>query len=47
VSSVRNAALKEMQYKFEYAFDEDTSQREVFEDVGLPLVRDLVQGKNG
>ena len=28
-------------------FDEDSTQGQVFEKVGLPLVSDLVQGKNG
>ncbi|OQV25628.1 Membrane metallo-endopeptidase-like 1 [Hypsibius exemplaris] len=46
-ASARNALGKDTQYKFEYAFDEDASQAEVFEDVGLPLVRDLIQGKSG
>ncbi|OQV20507.1 Kinesin-like protein KIF23 [Hypsibius exemplaris] len=46
-AAARNALGKDTLYKFEYAFDEDASQTEVFEDVGLPLVRDLIQGKNG
>ena len=28
-------------------FDEDSAQAHVFDRVGLPLVTDLVQGKNG
>ena len=28
-------------------FGEDSSQAAVFDRVGLPLVRDVVQGKNG
>lgn len=32
---------------FRYVFDEESRQNEVFEDVELPLVRDLLQGKNG
>ena len=28
-------------------FDEDSAQADVFDRVGLPLVTDLVQGKNG
>ena len=32
---------------FQSVFDEESSQREVFRDCGLPLVRDLLHGKNG
>jgi len=38
---------KETQCSFKYVFDEDSAQAHVFDRVGLPLVTDLVQGKNG
>jgi len=38
---------KEIQCSFKHVFDEDSAQADVFDRVGLPLVTDLVQGKNG
>ena len=35
------------QYQFECVFDEDASQKAVFDRVALPLVEDLLFGKNG
>ena len=35
------------QYKFEHVFDEYSSQKAVFERVALPLVEDLIFGRNG
>ncbi len=34
-------------YTFRLVFNEDASQREVFQECGLPLVRQLLRGKNG
>jgi len=39
--------LKEVQYKFHHVFDEYTSQKAIFDQVALPLIGDLVHGKNG
>merc|ERR1719228_1925314 len=38
---------KETRCSFKHVFGEDSSQAAVFDRVGLPLVRDVVQGKNG
>jgi len=38
---------KEIQCCFKHVFDEESTQASVFDRVGLPLVTDLVQGKNG
>jgi len=38
---------KETQYSFKEIFGEDSSQPDVFQRVGLPLVEDLVKGNNG
>jgi len=38
---------KEIQCSFKHVFDEESTQAHVFDRVGLPLVQDLVQGKNG
>lgn len=43
----KNGQTKEYQYKFEHVFDEYTSQKAVFEHVALPLVEDLIFGRNG
>ncbi|XP_052787573.1 kinesin-like protein KIF23 isoform X2 [Mya arenaria] len=43
----RTGQLKEVQYKFQQVFDEVTSQKTIFDHVALPLVDDLVHGKNG
>ena len=34
-------------YAFRAVFDEDSDQRDVFLECGLPLVRDLIRGRNG
>ena len=36
-----------MECMFKRVFAEDCSQKEVFAQVGLPLVEDLINGKNG
>ncbi|XP_022248402.1 kinesin-like protein KIF23 [Limulus polyphemus] len=38
---------KEIQYTYRFVFDENTSQKSLFDNVALPLVSDLVSGKNG
>jgi len=38
---------KEIRCSFKHVFDEESAQAAVFDRVGLPLVTDLVQGKNG
>ncbi|PSN36504.1 Kinesin-like protein KIF23 [Blattella germanica] len=43
----RGGNLKEIQCTFKHVFDESTSQKEVFDVVALPLVENLIQGKNG
>lgn len=37
----------QLQYTFQNVFDEETSQKTLFECVGLPLMDDLLHGKNG
>lgn len=37
----------QLQYTFQNVFDEETSQKSMFESIGLPLVDDLLHGKNG
>ncbi|OXU27283.1 hypothetical protein TSAR_000351 [Trichomalopsis sarcophagae] len=43
----RNGAQKEIQTTFTRVFTENISQREVFQIVSLPLVENLIHGKNG
>lgn len=43
----RNGQLKEYQYTFQHVFDETASQKTVFNNTALPLVEDLISGKNG
>ena len=42
-----NGSRSELFYKFKHVFDENTSQKELFENIALPLVSDLINGKNG
>ncbi|XP_076439064.1 kinesin-like protein KIF23 [Babylonia areolata] len=46
-AAARNGQTKEYQYKFEHVFDEYASQKAVFEHIALPLVEDLIFGRNG
>lgn len=46
-SALRNGNAKDMRYTFQYVFDEDSKQTALFDDVGQPLVKDLIKGKNG
>ena len=39
--------LKETTYTYTYVFDEYTTQKAIFDHVALPLVEDVVGGKNG
>lgn len=34
-------------YKFKQVFDEIATQKDVFDAVALPLVKDLISGQNG
>ncbi|VDI65837.1 kinesin family member 23 [Mytilus galloprovincialis] len=43
----RNGQVKELQYQFQYVFDEYTSQKAVYDYVAMPLMEDLIKGKNG
>ncbi|KAL5019545.1 hypothetical protein ScPMuIL_002437 [Solemya velum] len=46
VAATRNGQLREYQYTFQHVFDEYTSQKAVFDYVALPLVEDIIHGKN-
>ncbi|XP_033220506.1 kinesin-like protein KIF23 [Belonocnema kinseyi] len=46
-TNFRTATSKEIQTVFTRVFQSDISQREVFNTVALPLVANLIQGKNG
>lgn len=41
------ANVKEIQYTFREVFDESFSQKEIFDRVALPLVHQLINGRNG
>ncbi|XP_032100536.1 kinesin-like protein KIF23 isoform X4 [Sapajus apella] len=43
----RNGDYKETQYSFKEVFGTHTTQKELFDVVGHPLVDDLIHGKNG
>lgn len=45
--SNRLANYKEIQHTFKYVFDAKATQKEVFDHVALPLVENLIHGKNG
>jgi kinesin family protein 23 len=40
-------ASKVTQFSFNRVFDEASAQKDVFDAAGLPLVRELIQGRNG
>jgi hypothetical protein len=43
----RSGQAKQLIYSFTQIFDETTTQKELFDKVGYPLVQDLLLGKNG
>lgn len=43
----REGCFKETLYSFSYVFDEDSSQKAVFENVALPMVDSFLHGRNG
>ncbi|XP_033102278.1 kinesin-like protein KIF23 isoform X2 [Anneissia japonica] len=43
----RNGLLKENQYTFKFVFPVNTSQKALFDRVSLPLIDDLLHGRNG
>ncbi|XP_078129872.1 kinesin-like protein KIF23 isoform X4 [Sander vitreus] len=43
----RNGEYKETQYSFKKVFGINTTQMELFEDVAMPLIEDLIHCKNG
>ena len=44
---MKNGLARETQYTFEYVFDEYTSQKALYDHCALPLVEDVIRGKNG
>ena len=46
-SAFKNGQVKQLFYSFHKIFSEASTQKEIFEEIGLPLVRDLLSGKNG
>lgn len=46
-ASFRSGQIKKLVYSFAKIFGDTTSQKEIFEKIGLPLVKDLLEGKNG
>lgn len=46
-ASFRSGQIKKLVYSFAKIFGDSTSQKEIFEKIGLPLVKDLLEGKNG
>lgn len=46
-ANFRNGVQKEIQTTFSRVFPETVKQREVFNVVALPLVENLIQGRNG
>lgn len=43
----RSGVYKETQYNFNRVFDDKTSQKSIYDEVALPLVEQLVKGRNG
>ena len=47
VPEYSSASFKLASYSFQKIFSDKSTSKELFEETGLPLVRDLVCGKNG
>uniref|UniRef100_A0A0A9YR00 Kinesin-like protein n=1 Tax=Lygus hesperus TaxID=30085 RepID=A0A0A9YR00_LYGHE len=45
-SANRNVPTRELQYTFKHVFSEIASQKDVFEEVALPLIKGLLAGKS-
>uniref|UniRef100_A0A1B6D3A1 Kinesin-like protein n=2 Tax=Clastoptera arizonana TaxID=38151 RepID=A0A1B6D3A1_9HEMI len=45
--NAKNGISREVQYLFKEVYDENIGQKEIFDKVALPLVKGLIQGKNG
>ena len=41
-----NSAVKESTYNFSYVFDQDVTQREIFDDIAYNLITSLLRGKS-
>ena len=46
-ANYRAGSAKEVVYSFKQVFDETVGQKEIFDTVALPLVKSLVEGRNG
>ncbi|RNA18579.1 Kinesin KIF23, partial [Brachionus plicatilis] len=46
-ASYRTGQIKQLVYSFTQIYDEQTSQKQLFEQVSMPLVQDLLNAKNG
>ena len=46
-AAYRSGPCKQLVYSFTRIFEEAIDQNRIFEDVGAPLVQDLLAGKNG
>jgi kinesin family protein 23 len=46
-NAYRSGQIKKVVYSFSRIFNETTTQKEMFNQLGLPLVKDLLEGKNG
>ena len=47
LQAFRYGTAKEQQYKFGTVFPDTATQKQLFDAVAKPLVRDLLNGKNG
>lgn len=46
-NAYRSGQIKKVVYSFQKIFNHMTTQKEIFNEIGLPLVKDLLEGKNG
>jgi len=46
-ASYRSGQIKQLIYSFSQIFDESTNQKQIYERVALPLIQDVLNGKNG
>lgn len=46
-ANFRSGTSKDVIFSFKKVFDESVCQKEVFETIGLPLVKSLLEGRNG
>lgn len=46
-NAYRSGQVKKVVYSFQKIFEDSTTQKDIFNEIGLPLCKDLLEGRNG